>query len=180
MIIDTCLRTSTFSDHWFILFPWWFVPSLSPFSFSLPFWPFSYNALPLLGPKGVISWRCCTWESRIIETSSYNMTGTLSSKQSFFKRVGKLSLYLGTLCDTLSISRCRSSKFGRSKESVFELLIKLSKMSVYVIGIAVTWDFSSVSSSTSMDTYFKKIVTIRFWRRRDIPSMFSSNKYRPL
>ncbi len=107
-----------------------------------------------------------------------NMTRTSSSKQSSSKRVGEPPLDLGTLCDLLSISLGQSEEFAWSGDFVSKLSIRLSRVSLYLLGIAVISDFLSASLTVYLSILFQRIVTIWFWRRRGVlAQVFSRRAY---
>ena len=87
------------------------------------------------------------------------MTGPYSSKQFSFKRVGESLLDLGALCDSLSISSGQFEESSQSGDSISELSIKSSKVSLYLLGIAIISDFSSTSPNRLLEYFFQRIVT---------------------
>ncbi len=96
------------------------------------------------------------------------MTGTCSSKRSSSERVGEPPLNLGALRDPLSISPGRSGESGQSGDSVSELLIMSLRVSIYLLGITIISDFPSAPQIAYLSTLVQGIMTIRFWRGREV------------
>ncbi len=96
------------------------------------------------------------------------MIRTFLSKRSSPKRVDKPPLNLGALRDLLSISFGQFGKSGQSEDSISELLIRSSRVSLYLLGITTILDFPSASPNAYLSTLFWRIMTIRFWRERGV------------
>ena len=82
------------------------------------------------------------------------------SKQSFSKKVAKPPLDLGALRNPLLINLSQLGEFGQFGDSVFELLIRSLRMTLYLLKTTAILDFSSTSPITCLNTCFQRIVTI--------------------
>ena len=109
------------------------------------------------------------------------MTGTSSSKQSFFERVGEPPLDLGALRDPLSISPGSSGESGWSGNFISELSIRASRVSLYLLKLVAISDFSCALPIACLSTLFGRIVTIQFWRERGVSAqIFPRQVYSPV
>ena len=173
------------------LFPQWPPPPLSPLPFSLfvlffpsfpHFWPSPHCALPFLGPKSAILWRLYIWKSRVLGASFNNVPKTSSSKQSSssFKRLGEAPLNLGALYVPLSIDPSQSRDSGWSSNSVSELSIRSSRVSLYLLGIAAISDFPSHSQPPAWILVSERLWQSYFDAKRGFWPMFSPDKHTPL
>ena len=181
MIIVTCLKTATFFYHRIYLIS----PMASSNRLTLPIFftpltvPIFYS--PTLGTKKYNVMVLMYLESTNLGVSSNNMTGTSSSKPSSSERVGEPSLDLGALHKPLSISPGWSREFGRSVYSVSKLSIMLSRVPLYLLGIAIISDFPPASLIVCLSILFWKIVTIWFWRGRRVSAqVFPRQAYAPM
>ena len=103
---------------------------------------------------------------------------TSSFKQSSSKRLGKAPLDLGALCVRLGISPGQSGDSDGSKNSVSELSIRSSRVSLYLLGIAAISDFPSVFLTACLSKRFRRILTILFWCQRGVLAhVFSRRAY---
>ena len=128
-----------------------------------------------------MSWRWYTWKSQILETGSNNVIEISSSKQFFFKKVGKLFLDLEILCNPLSINRGWFWESRWSENSIFEILIKSLRVFLYLLEIATILDFFSTFPIACLNTCFWKIMIIWFWYGRGLlAQVFSRQVYAPI
>ena len=84
------------------------------------------------------------------------MSETSLSKQFSSESLVRLPSDLAALCDHLLIGP------GRSGDSASELLIRSSRVSLYLLGIATILEFPFVFLIAYLTTRFLRIVTIRF------------------
>lgn len=126
--------------------------------------PFLYYTFFFLAWRDATSQRWCTWMFEFKRTSHNNLSEakTSSSKQFFFKRPVKPPLNQDALRAFLSIDS------GQSADSEFELWIRSSRICLYLLGIAIILEFFSQPFTACLITCFLKILTIQFWRRREI------------
>ena len=96
------------------------------------------------------------------------MIKTSLFKQSSSKQVGKLVLDLNALRDSLLINSGQFKESGQSKDFIFELSIRSSRMFLYLLRIAIILDFLFTPLTACLSTCFEKIITIWFWRGRGV------------
>ncbi len=82
------------------------------------------------------------------------MTEISLSKQSSLERVGEPFLNLDILRNPLSISSSQSGESDQFEDFISELSIRLSKVSLYLLGIAAISEFFFISLTTYLNICF--------------------------
>lgn len=144
MIINTCFKITTPSYYQiYLIFPIAFTPLTLPISCFLIFGIKGYNVIALM-QLGVYSLRASRDDLSQAEISL--------SKQFSLKKLEEPPSNLGTLCDPLSISP--------SKNSGSNLSIKLFKVFLYLLKIAIISEFLFPRPTACLITHFLMIITI--------------------